>query len=482
MAARSRPLPPLSLQLGVQSRERLVDLATLCVCVGAGALAAAYVAHAPWGIVRTGGFAAIAVLVLGAGLAVGRRWPLLVLAGGIVLLSLIPNYGLAGFPARLVSPGLTVLWVVVVASFFRRGAVGLTPVDYCAIAIFGGMILSRLAGAEATRYTITMLWMWVGPYLAGRYAGRAGRGRTVLYILVLAGLLALPFALIELTSGNVFIKAFPGGSSSGIGEVERRFGRVRSEGALGQPIPYSMFLSTIALAAIGVWFSRPRRSSGLWLLLAAGVFVAVMTTALARTGWIVLAVGAAMLILLSFKALDTPRNRLVLIAGVAIALVGLSLGPTRNLLFGGGEASQLKSSNEYRKGLLTTALTPGTIKTFGEAPKPKGAIAPSIDNGYLLMALRWGYIPLIAMLLLIPAVLALAWRARGDLLSIVIYGIAVANLVALFGVALMTQSQIIVFFVIGLASGHGLWLRHAERASNAQRVRPVEPLATPVAA
>jgi hypothetical protein len=463
MAALSAHLPRPALLTGVRGRERLIDLTMLCVCVGVGALAAAYLADAPWGPVRMAGLAVIVVLLVGAAIAVARRRFLLVLLGALVLLTLIPNYGLPGFPPRLVSPGLLVLWLLVAVSFVRKAPTGMSPIDWCVVAVFGGMVISRLAGAEPTRALFTSLWLWAGPFLAGRFAGRRGWARTVLLLLVLAGLAALPFALIELTSGNAFIKAFPRAAGAGVGEVEYRFGRIRNEGALGQPIPYSMFMSTLALAAFAVWFSRPCRRSGAWLLLAALAFVAVMTTALARTGWIMLAVGAGVLLLMSFRQLDSPRNRIILVAGLVIFAIGLSLGPTRNLLFGGGEAATLQSSNDYRKGLLDAALTPGTIKTLGEPPPPAGALNPSIDNGYLLVALRWGYLPLLGMLLLLPATLVLAWWSRRDLLSTTLYAIALANLVALFGVALMTQSQIIIFFVLGLASGHGVRQMHLRR-------------------
>jgi hypothetical protein len=460
MAALSAHLPRPALFTGVRGRERLLDVLAVLVCIGVGALSAAYIADAPWGPVRMAGEAITGALVIGAAVAVASRRFVLVLMAAILLLTLVPNYGLPGFPPRLVAPGLVVIWVLVVVSLVNRAPTGMTPIDWCVTAIFGGMVLSAIIGAETTKTLFTSSWMWVGPYLAGRFAGRMGWSRTALLLIVLAGVVALPFALLELTSGNVFIKAFPNASGLGVGVVEYRFGHVRSQGAFGQPIPYAMFLSTVALAAVGVWLSRPRGRSSAWLLLVAGACVAVMTTALARTGWIVLGVAAMVVVVFAFRALDAPRHRVVLIAGVVIALVGLSLGPTRNLLFGGGEAATLQSSNDYRKGLLDAALTPGTIKPAGEAPPPVGAQSPSIDNGYLLMALRWGFLPLFGMLLLLPAALAQAWESRGDLLSTTLYAIVVANLVALFGVALMTQSQIFIFLLLGLAAGHGVYYRH----------------------
>jgi hypothetical protein len=408
-----------------------------------------------------------AVALLAAAAAIGLLLlavdnPRPVFYGSLVVLALLPLYGLGGLPPRLASPALIGLWALAIASLIRHRTFNtITAVDLCVGLVAVGFLLADQAGNVTGKELFRHIWLWLGPYMAGRYITQVGDGRTLLKALGFAALIALPFLAIELVSTNPFIQHFPAASSEGIGQSsEMRFGSSRAQGAFGHPIAFAMFLSTCAVACIAVWMSRSRAASPWWLALAGALVIAQATT-LSRTGWLILAISAVGLLLFASRELFRPRNRVLLIPGVIMVFVGLSVGPTRNVLFGGGnlvEQQNLQVGAQYRNQLLDIALKPGTIKAFGGSPQPQTYVN-SVDNGFLLVALQLGLLPVIGLLLLIPVLLALAYAHRNDVTSVAIYVIAAANLVALFGVALITQSQCIVWLLVGAAAGQAAAVR-----------------------
>ena len=246
---------------------------------------------------------------------------------------------------------------------------------------------------------------------------------SVLTAFAIAGAVAIPFAVVETTYRNVFLKVFTFGTdaTAGIGVVTQRLGINRAQGALGQPIPYAMFLSIAALAAFTLWFTRVDRRTNRWLYVAIAL-VAVQATTLARTGWLMLGIVAGAVAILQSRNVFTYANRRLIVATVMALAIVIAVPQTNELIFGGSgsrESTALETSANYRSKLLHEALQPGFIKPFGSrAQQPTPGNVKSVDNEYIHAAWMWGYLPILGFAIIFLALIRGAWRGRADMLSL----------------------------------------------------------------
>ncbi len=379
------------------------------------------------------------------------------LIGSVVLLTLVP---IVGVPEHeFIHPGLLGLVVLAyagLAGFLPRRRAHLTLIDVAALTVLAGCVLSYSLGHQTRTDLEIVLLLWFCPYFAARSLTGTGR-TTVLRAFAVAGAVAIPFGIVEVIYGNLFVKVFTYGSEPqfGLGTPTQRLGINRAEGALGQPIPYAMFLSIAAVAAITIWMTRENRSSHRWLYIGMGI-VAIQATTLARTGWLMLAVITIVVVTLNFRTVFSYANRRL----IALAIVGVGVTlvvPTTNdLILGssGTESAKLEKSADYRTLLLEQALKPGYIAPYGTTEPQIGPHGlKSIDDEYIHAAWMWGYLPIVGFALMFFAFLRGAWRHRRDGVALAVYATCIATMVAIENVAFITQQQVLIWMLWGCASG-----------------------------
>jgi hypothetical protein len=378
--------------------------------------------------------------------------------GSVLMLTLIPIVGVTEH--EIIHPG--VLGLIVVA---YTGLIGLLPrrrahitmIDVAAFVVFAGCALSVAYGHQTITNLEVVFFLWFCPYFAARSITGAGGRTTILKAFAVAGAVAIPFGIIEITYGNLFLKIFPFGSQAdaGLGVPTRRLGITRAEGALGQPIPYSMFLSIAAVAAITLWMTRENRRSHRWLYIGLSI-VAIQATTLSRTGWLMLAVVAGLVIVLNFKTIINYDNRrLVVLAALGLVVI-LAVPKTNELILGssGTESAKIENSAKYRSLLIHQALQPGYIDPYGTTEPQIGPFGvKSIDDEYINAAWTWGYLPLVGFALMFLAFMRGAWKQRRDIVALAIYATCIATMVALESVAFLTQQEMLIWLLWGCASG-----------------------------
>jgi hypothetical protein len=416
----------------------------------------------PFGLATSRG-SLLALLLIAPVLALAGLWAVTrysrrLMIAAVVILTLIP---IVGFPSHeLLQPGVVGLIVIAyaaLAGLLPRRRLHLTMVDAGAFVVFAGCVLSVVHGNQTKSDLEHVFFLWFCPYFAARAITGSGGRKTVLKAFAVAGAVAIPFGIVEITYGNLFLKTFPFGSEPeyGLGVPSLRLGSVRAEGAFGQPIPYAMFLAIAAIAAITLWMSRENRSSNRWLYLGLGI-VAIQATALSRLGWLMLAVVAGVVIVFNFETIFSYKNRrLILLALVALGVI-LAFPTTNALILGssGAESTNLEESANYRSRLIHEALQPGYINPYGTTEPQVGPLGHnSIDDEYIHAAWTWGYLPLAGFAVLFLAFLRGAWRQRRDLASLVIYATSIATMVALESVAFLTQQEVLIWLLWGCASG-----------------------------
>ncbi|MDQ8045541.1 MAG: hypothetical protein AAGC46_04045 [Solirubrobacteraceae bacterium] len=423
-----------------------------------GALAASLLFGAVAATSLKGGVLLAVFVIAGASVFVVARYPRLALIGAAGTMAVLPLDGLpfggAVHPAVLLLGLLAVLSITGVV-YPHRATFSL--IDAGAVLVFGGMVLSFLAGQQTPKTVIAIGLVWGLPFLAGRALGAARQERAVLWTLVIAGTVALPFGALELAGHSVLVDAFSYATSvsRGVGVADTRLGLVRTQGGWEHPILYAIFLSGAAIAAAGLWMSRVGRR---WpLLVLALAFVGLQATTLTRTGWLMLVIAAAMLLAISWRQVTQGRNvAITALAALAVVAV-LAIPQTRQLLLGqasGKDASNIAYSDNYRAELNREALTPGFIQPFGTS---KTLVGPggrtSVDNQYLLEAWSWGFIPLAGFVVIAVGYLPRALRMRRDIAALSICAIGLGMMVAVYSVALFSQLQVVFWLVAGTASG-----------------------------
>lgn len=386
------------------------------------------------------------------------RYSQIFLIASVAILTVIP---IVGFPSKeQLHPGVVGLIILAYAALIGllpRRRLHFTLIDVAAFVVFVGCLLSYAYGHQTKTDFDHVLFLWFCPYFAARaITGSCGR-KAVLKAFAVAGAIAIPFGIIEVAYGNLFLKIFPFGSEAekGLGVAKERLGLTRAQGALGQPIPYAMFLAIAAVAALVLWTTREDRRSNRWLYIALGI-VAIQAATLARTGWLMLAIVAGIVILSRLKMIFNRSNRYL----IALVLVGtaivLAVPQTNELLLGssGQESLKLEASADYRSLLIKQALEPGYIKPYGTTESQIGPLGhKSIDDEYIHAAWTWGYLPLVGFALMFLAFTRGAWRKRRDIVALSVYATCIATMVALVDVAFLSQQEVLIWLLWGCASG-----------------------------
>ncbi len=322
----------------------------------------------------------------------------------------------------------------------------LSPVDAVMasfVLIAGTLFALRAATLSAA---VIALLEWVLPYVWGRIVLARVSTVFVTRVFATAVTVAAVLGIIEFITGANIFTLLPAMSDSAFhewGTLQVRGGILRVEGAFGHSIAFGAALAMSSVFVVVVDWPLIVR------LLALATVVGATVLTFSRIGLITLALT---LVLALLRLPDIPRLlRGWIIGGGAVAaaiVLPLVLGVFADA---GQEAS---GSADYRGGLFSLI---SQLRLVGGADDWTGltvggdylgAYANSVDNAFLIFALRFGWIPAVLLVLALVAVAATVLPRGGATPPAVAVA---AQLPALFAVALITQFGTYLWFLAGLA-------------------------------
>ncbi|MGO9954518.1 MAG: O-antigen ligase family protein, partial [Solirubrobacteraceae bacterium] len=286
---------------------------------------------------------------------------------------------------------------------------------------------------------------------------------TIARVLTVSAVILAPFIVVEAATGfNPFVKYFNHGGGAAVWALPVSLaGANRADASWGHPIALSMFLAVALMlgGALAVE-AGSRQARHLWALSCIVILLCEFLT-ISRTAWLTLGVGLVVAMFL----IGSPRVRRRFVYGLIAAAIGLTLvgrfGPESVSvgipIVGRGNAKTTEST-EYRQDLLKVALDDGVLRPFGTRVSTLAnrviANYSSLDNEYLDLADKFGYIPAIVLLCMVPALaLCATGRKPTDYLAIMYLASAFGLMVAVATVAFITQQQVLVWLMLGICSG-----------------------------
>ncbi|ROR67371.1 hypothetical protein [Agrococcus jenensis] len=352
---------------------------------------------------------------------------------------------------------LVPIWVGVTVSFFWAAITLVTlaaiasnfadvrlAISDAFVAVFALLVLILFALQLATlSHSVIAILQWVVPYAWGRMVLARVPAlfvtRTIAAFATVAGILAL----VEFATGSNFFVLIPGpGPFAEWGNLQPRSDFLRAEGAFGHAIALGASLAMASAFVLGTRWSAPA------IVLSLAVLVGAVVVSFSRIGIITVALTIAVSIVV-MPGIRRAARWWVVVGGVtAIAILVPFLGDVFS--DAGDEAS---GSADYRTGLLSLV---SEVRLFGSAGDWQGRIeggvyfgtfAGSVDNALLLIALRFGWVPVLLVAALLVALILNVLRGRANPASIAV----VCQVPALFAVALITQFGSFLWFLTGLA-------------------------------
>jgi hypothetical protein len=391
---------------------------------------------------------AVAVVAALGAVALGRS-PRLALAVWLVVLCAVPVWVGVSVVVDWEAQVLVTVGVLTCLVAFRPRTgtplVGRVTLPDLVVGLFVVAALVPVA-LDATTFSdvFVLLAQWTGAFLLGRLIGsQVGLDWAYAAVAVAFTVVAV-LALVEFATGwNPFVQ-IPGQGllHADWSPIQERGGRARAEGAFG----HSIALGAGLAMAIPLTLAAPFRAGvrvPMAMLLAAAAAVTF-----SRTGLVTAVLGAVLTVVFLRSGLSA-RVRAVMTVGMVV--VAAALGSLLSTVFAAAEA-EASASAGYRRALLD--LVPD-IALFGRSASAYRLATgetyfgdfSSIDNALLLLALRYGWVPLVlvAGLLLVACGLVLWGRATAPTVALV------AQIPSFAGVALITQYATFVWFVAGLA-------------------------------
>ncbi|PZQ87803.1 MAG: hypothetical protein DI534_13575 [Leifsonia xyli] len=364
----------------------------------------------------------------------------------------------AGFVAWTAVLFFVPVWIGVQIGFFWAGITLVTLVAIVAnlhqfrwmpadtlvvlfVAVSCGAFALGRAGLSAT---VILLLEWLVPYIWGRLVLTRLPAGFLASTLGAAAVVAAVLALLEFATGtNVFV-ALPalGPSYEVWGTLQYRGGLLRAEGAFGHSIALG---ASLALSTAFVLATRWRT---LAKVVALAVIAAAIVVTFSRIALICLVITVGLSLVFQRSLSRSGRLAVIATSGIAAFIAVPLLSDV--FLDAGSEAS---GSALYRADLFALV---GQLNWLGAAidwnQLADGVYlanyANSVDNALLVIALRFGIIPtLLLITVLLLAVVSLFLPGRANTATIAV----VAQIPALFSVALITQYGMFLWFVGGLA-------------------------------
>ncbi len=393
---------------------------------------------------------AAAVAAVGAlGVVVLRQAPRLAFGVWLAVLCLVPVW--AGVTVVIDWEPEVVVTLLVLAALMSlrprggaRLAGGLTAADGLVALFVLAALVPLVTGATSVSDVFVLTAQWTGAFLVGRLVGHRVDPAWVYGALAVAFALVAVLALAEAATGwNPFVQV-PGSGSlhEAWSPIQERGGRARAEGAFGHSIALGASLA-VALPITLVAPFRPAVRGAL-----AALLLAASAVTFSRVGLLTAVLGVVLCVLFLRNGLSR-RLRLAVVSGLVVVGAAVS-----SLLAGVFDAAGAEASDSagYRLALLD--LVP-EIALFGRSDSAYRLATGdsffgdfrSIDNALLLLGLRYGWVPMVLVTVLLLAACATVLRGRATAPTIAV----VAQIPSFVSVALITQYATLLWFVAGLA-------------------------------
>jgi len=308
-------------------------------------------------------------------------------------------------------------------------------------------------GRASLSAIVILLLEWIVPYIWGRLVLGCLQMGFIASALGVAATVAAVLALIEFGTGSNPFVLLPalGPSYETWGVLQYRGGVLRAEGAFGHSIALG---ASLALATAFVLASRWRTFVK---VVALGIITAAVVVTFSRIALVCLVITVGLSLVFQRSMSRGARVGVIVTAALAATVAVPILSEV--FLNAGSEAA---GSAVYRADLFALV---GQLNWFGASidwDQLAGDVylatyAGSVDNAFLVVALRFGIVPaLLLVALMLMAVVSLLVPGRANTATIAV----VAQIPALFSVALITQYGMFLWFVGGLAVA--LWAQKGE--------------------
>ncbi|MBW3069448.1 MULTISPECIES: hypothetical protein [unclassified Actinomyces] len=345
-------------------------------------------------------------------------------------------------PVQPYVPPASVVAMCVALALLPAFSFRMTPGDMVVLGALALQVLSVVVGGSVGYVLGDVVFGALPAYMVGRLLSERLGERSLCGIFGLVWVVVAVLALAEAAlHWNPFQAVhFSNGLYDQWAIDQIRGQMVRVEGAFGHSIALGSSLAAgIPFVARASW--KPG-----WRLAGMTVLLGASLPTLSRTG-IVCCVTAFVLSLTLLRT-DIPlRARLLTLAGAVVAM--LLLLPRILAVFASAGNEQERSA-DYRSALLVLVRE---LVPLGQSPvgaRIQGEVMwagfKSIDNQALLMALRFGWMPVGLLMLGLAVVLVRVVMRRGTPADIAV----VAFLPAYFTVAFITQLGTVVWFVVGV--------------------------------
>lgn len=383
----------------------------------------------------------LAVSALVAAWYVARSSPRLVVAGWAAVCFMVPVW--VGVQAGVYWSAVTAVTVVALAGWSTR-AITFSYVDVLVVGFILLVLVGYVAGGSTWGHVLIVLVGWLVPYVWGRVVlARVDAGWLHACIAVAATAAAV-LGIIEFATGfNPFVLvATPNAGWRIWHELQPRGGFIRAEGAFGHSIA---FASSLAMSSVFVLVTR----WPVWVRLAClSVVITAVGMSFSRIGLITLAVTLVLAIMLLGRWIA--RSMRVAVAILLVVAAAITLPLLGNVFTEAGE--EAGGSAEYRSDLVTLIRDMSALGiTASWTVLPSGETYygsfQSIDSELVLTGLRFGILPVLALVVaLIGCILSLV-RGRATPAAIAV----AAQIPAFAAVALITQYGYLVWFLAGVA-------------------------------
>lgn len=389
----------------------------------------------------------LTLLVCGAaalvmGMLVMRARPKVAVVLWFLVVCFVPTWIEAKVVVLVPPTTLAAVTILVALTPVLRGQ--LTVVDGAVGMLFVACLLPSVIGVGSAASLFAVLMRWMVPFLLGRLIiGKVPSD----WIYRCAGVLFSGVAVLAIAEFVTKVNPFVSIRADNVdyrtwSPLQERGGLLRAEGAFGHSIALGASMALVLPLILASTFRARIKVAMVSVILVAEVLT------FSRIG-IVCSVLALVLFVVFSKRGLTVRERRFAIGALVVGAVAAGPLLLANFQRAGSEASL---SAGYRA-QLTDLLA--DINIIGLASNqhrtPTGDIYfggfQSIDNALILIGLTYGYLALVLVALLLAALGVTVLRRRGNPPMIAL----AAQIPAVATVALITQYEMFLWFVVGLA-------------------------------
>jgi hypothetical protein len=404
----------------------------------------------------------VLLLLFGLG-AMGWAWylartaPRLVVAGWTAVCFFVPIW--VGVQAGVYFSAVAGATLVALAGWFT-GRLTFSSVDLLFGAFLCLVLIAFAFGGATWGHLLIVLFGWLLPYVWGRVVLVRVPHAWLSGCIAVAATVAAVLGILEFATGfNPFLQIVtsnPGWLTWH--ELQLRGGFVRAEGAFGHSIAYA---GALAMGSVFVITTRWPA----WIRLAClAVIVTAVGLSFSRIGLVSLALTLLLAVLLLGRWIEGWVRAGVAALLVAAAAIGVPM--LWDVFTAAGD--EAGGSAAYRSELIPLL---GDLRPIVIAPSwavlPTGetyyGTFQSIDSELVLTALRFGYLPLLALVAALVVCIVSLLKGRATPAAVAV----AAQVPAFAAVALLTQFGFLVWFLAGVAVS-SVALHEAERRGSSE--------------